>query len=200
MLMQPKSPSPDFDFMLKNEQPAKRRLPLPNFSRPVKITLGTVIVVVLLIVISSVLSDRNTGKIQPFINVLARDQETLRVTSYVQQLQLQDPQTQAMAATAASALASDKQQLLNYLSKIHDKVSSAALGADNDKASDASLQAAAQNNGLDSAYVAYMRDSLNKYETDIQAAYKTSGPNGQKLLNDISISTTTLLNSPPLKS
>jgi hypothetical protein len=90
--------------------------------------------------------------------------------------------------------------LLNYLARNHSKVSAAALGADNDKTSDASLQAAAQNNGLDSAYVTYLRDSLNKYETDIQTAYKTAGPNGQKLLNDISISTTTLLNSPPLKS
>jgi hypothetical protein len=198
--MQPQSPNKDFDFMLK-EQPQRRRiLPSFNLSKPIKIALAVVLAIVFLIVISSVLSGRNAGKTQPFIGVLARGQETLRVTAEVQQLQLQDPQTQAMASTAASALASDKQQLLNYLARNHSKVSAAALGADNDKTSDASLQAAAQNNGLDSAYVTYLRDSLNKYETDIQTAYKTAGPNGQKLLNDISISTTTLLNSPPLKS
>jgi hypothetical protein len=198
--MQPQSPNKDFDFMLK-EQPQRRRiLPSFNLSKPIKIALAVVLAIVFLIVISSVLSGRKAGKTQPFIGVLARGQETLRVTAEVQQLQLQDPQTQAMASTAASALASDKQQLLNYLARNHSKVSAAALGADNDKTSDASLQAAAQNNGLDSAYVTYLRDSLNKYETDIQTAYKTAGPNGQKLLNDISISTTTLLNSPPLKS
>jgi hypothetical protein len=188
--MQPQSPNKDFDFMLK-EQPQRRRiLPSFNLSKPIKIALAVVLAIVFLIVISSVLSGRKAGKTQPFIGVLARGQETLRVTAEVQQLQLQDPQTQAMASTAASALASDKQQLLNYLARNHSKVSAAALGADNDKTSD----------GLDSAYVTYLRDSLNKYETDIQTAYKTAGPNGQKLLNDISISTTTLLNSPPLKS
>jgi hypothetical protein len=198
--MQPKSPSPDFDFMLK-EQPQRRRiLPMPNLSKPVKIVLGVIIAIILLIVISSALSGRKAGKIQPFMGVLARGQETLRVTSEVQQLQLQDPQTQALAATAASALASDKQELLSYLVKNHDKVSAKALAADNDTAADANLKTAGQNNGLDSAYVTYMREALNKYENDVQAAYKTAGPNGKNLLNNISISTTTLLNSPPLKS
>jgi len=200
MLMQPKSPSPDFDFMLK-DQPARRRvLPMPNLSRPVKIALAVLLAIVLLIVISSVLSSRNAGKTQPFISVLARGQETLRVTSEAQQLQLQDPQTQALAATAATALASDKQQLLTYLVKSRYKISAKSLGADNDKTADTSLQTAAQNNGLDGAYVSYMKNALGKYESDIQAAYKIAGPNGQKILNDMSISTTTLLDSPPLKS
>jgi len=198
--MQPQSPNPDFDFMLK-DQPAKRRvLPSLNLSRPVKIGLGIVAAILVIIIISSLLSGRNAGKTQPFIDVLARGQETLRVTSEVQQLQLQDPQTQTMAATAAAALASDKQELLSYLTKNHIKVGAKALGADNDKTTDTSLQTAAQNNNLDTAYAAYMRDALGKYETDIQTAYKTAGPNGKKILNDASISTTTLLNSPPLKT
>ncbi len=199
MLMQPQSPNPDFDFMLKDQPAKKRILPSLNLSRPVKIGLGAVIAIVVIIIISSLLSGRNAGKTQPFIDVLARGQETLRVTSYVQQLQLQDPQTQTMAATAASALASDKQELISYLTKNHINVSAKALGADDDKTTDTSLQTAAQNNNLDSAYAAYMRDALSKYETDIQTAYKTAGSNGKKILNDASISTTTLLNSAPLK-
>lgn len=198
--MQPKSPSPDFDFMLKDPPKRRRLLPMPNFSRPVKIILSVIIVIVALVVVSSVLSGRKAGKYQPFINVLARGQETLRVTSEVQQLQLQDPQTQALAATTASALASDKQQLIDYLQKNHDKVGAKALAADDDTTSDANLKTAAQNNGLDAAYVTYLKDALNRYENDVQTAYKTAGPNGKNLLNSISISTTTLLNSPPLKS
>lgn len=198
--MQPQSPSPDFDFMLKDQPKARRGVPLPNFSKPVKIILAVLAAIILLIVISSVLSGRQAGKTQPFINVLARGQETLRVTSSAQQLQLQDPQTQALAATASSALASDKQQLTDYLAKNHNKISPNALGGDDDKTTDANLQTAAANNNLDSAYVAYMRDALTKYENDLKAAYDSAGPNGKAILNSISVSTTILLNSPPLKS
>ena len=200
MLMQPQSPNPDFDFMLKENQPAKRGLPLPNFSKPVKIIIAVLVAVALLIVISSVLSGRQAGQTQPFIDILARGQETLRVTSLVQQLQLQDPQTQALAATVSSALASDKQQLTDYLAKNHNKISPNALGADDDKAADANFQTADQNNNLDSTYVTYMRDALTKYENDLKAAYNSAGPNGKAILNSISVSTTTLLNSPPLKT
>jgi hypothetical protein len=198
--MQPKSPSPDFDFMLKDQPQQRRGLRLPNFSKPVKIILGVIIAIILLIIGSSALSGRGAGKTQPLLDVLARGQETLRITSYAQQLQLQDPQTQATAATVSSALASDKQQLIAYLAKNNVKVTPKVLAADADKSSDTSLQTAAQNNGADAAYLDYLRTALGKYETDVQRAYQTSGPIGKKLLNDISISTTTLLASPPLKS
>jgi hypothetical protein len=197
--MQPKSPSPDFDFMLKSQPKQRRRLAMPNLPKPVLIGLAVLLVLILLIVVSSVMSGRKTDKFQPFVSALARDQETLRITSFAQQLQLRDPQTQAMAATAANALASDKQQMIDYLQKNGTKVSPAALGADNDKASDTSLQTAAQNNGLDAAYVAYMKTALGKYENDLKIAYVSSGPKGKQILADASASVMTLLNSPPLK-
>jgi hypothetical protein len=197
--MQPKSPSPDFDFMLKSQPKQRRRLAMPNLPKPVLIGLAVLLVLILLIVVSSVMSGRKTDKFQPFVSALARDQETLRITSFAQQLQLRDPQTQAMAATAANALASDKQQMIDYLQKNGTKVSPAALGADNDKASDTSLQTAAQNNGLDAAYVTYMKTALGKYENDLKIAYVSSGPKGKQILADASASVMTLLNSPPLK-
>jgi hypothetical protein len=202
MLMQPQNPNPDFDFMLKDNQGPKRRLPLPslNLPKPIKIGLVVMAAIVVLIIISSLLSGRSTGNNQPVINALARDQEILRVTSLVQtQLHLQDPQTQAAAATAASMLTSEKIELVSYLAQIHTNVSAAQLNADIDKTTDSSLQTASQNNGLDTAYVAYLKDNLAKYQTDLQTAYTSAGPNGKKLLNNAFNSNAALLNSSPLK-
>jgi hypothetical protein len=199
--MQPQSPNPNFDFMLKDNQPTKRGLPMPNLPKPAKVGLFVIGGLILIIILSSLLSGHSRGKFQPIVNVLARDQETLRVTTLVQQqLQLQDPTSQALATTASSSLASEKTQLLAYLSNNHLKVSSAQLAADTDKSTDASLQSAAQNNGLDAAYANYLKTALAKYQTDLQTAYKSAGPNGKAILSDAFESTVALLKSPPLSS
>lgn len=197
--MQPQSPNPNFDFMLK-DQPSAGRFSWAHLHGRTKITLAVLGAIILLIIVLSLLSGRGGVKGQPFINVLARGQETLRVTSEVQQLQLQDPQTQATAATVASALASDKQQIIDYLQKNHIRVDPKALAADADKSTDTSMQTASQNNNLDGVYQAYLRDSLTRYENDLKTAYQGAGPNGQAILNAASISTTTLLDTPPLKT
>jgi hypothetical protein len=199
--MQPTSPDPKFDFMLKNNPQPKRGVPLPRMSKPVKIILGVIVGLILLTVISSLLSGRNSGANQPIINAMARDQEILRVTQLVQQqLRLQDPTTQALAATVSSVLSSDKQQLGTYLANNKAKPSLAVLAADLDKNADAQLQSASQNNNLDTAYAAYVKDGLTKYQSDLQTAYKSAGPKGKLILKSAFDSTTTLLGSSQLKS
>lgn len=192
---------PDFGFMLNN-QPARRRLPLPslNLPRPVKIVLGVVIAIFVLVIISSLLSGRKSGSFQPVVGVMAREQEILRITILTQQLQLQDPQAQALAATVTSSLTSDQQQFSTYLAQNKFKPSPTQLAADTDKSSDNTLQTASQNNTLDSAYEAYLKSALGQYLSDLQTAYKSAGPNGKRLLSGSFDSAQTILNSPPLKS
>jgi hypothetical protein len=199
--MQPTSPDPKFDFMLKNNPQPKRGLALPNMPKPVKVILGVVAGLLLLIVIGSLLSGRKSAGTQPIINAMARGQEILRVTQLTQQqLPLRDPAAQALAATVSSSLTSDQQQLRAYLANNNTKPSTAQLAADSDKTTDSSLQSASQNNNLDTAYVAYLKDSLAKYQTDLQTAYKSTGPKGKVVLKSAFDSTTTLLSSPQLKS
>lgn len=200
--MQPQSPNPNFDFMLKDGQAAKKRLPLPslNLPKPAKIILIAVAGLFVLVIIIALLSGRSNGNYKDFPGVLARVQETLRVTALAQQLNLQDPQTQALAATVTDTLSSDKTQISKYLSNNHHSVSAGQLSVDKNSATDVSLQSAAQNNGLDAAYNSYLKDALSRYQTDLQTAYKTAGPNGKVLLNNAYDSVKTLLNSPPLKS
>lgn len=200
MLMQPTSPDPKFDFMLNNSAPPKRGLPLPSFSKPVKIILGVVLAVVLLIIISSALSGRNKGATQPVINTVARGQEILRVTLLAQQqFHLQDPTIQASAATVSAALASDHQQLISYLTKTGTKLSKLQLAADSDKTTDSQLQSASQNNNLDQAYITYVQQALAKYQVDLQIAYKVVGPKGKIIIKSAYDGTSTLLSTAPLK-
>lgn len=198
--MQPQSPDPKFDFMLKDNQKPKRRLALPGMSKPVKIILGVVLAVFILIIISSTLSGRNKGATQPIINAMARGQETLRVTHAVQLLNLQDPTTQAVAATTLSSLTSDQQQLKVYLANNHTKLSAALLAADLDKTTDAQMLSASQNNNLDQAYKTYLQQSLTKYQADLQIAFKLAGPKGKTILKNAYDGAGTLLANPPLKS
>jgi len=198
---QPQNPNHDFDFMLKDQPPARRGLTMPNLPRPALYGLVGVAVIILLIIVFSVISGRKGGNTQPIFGVVARNQETLRVTDLVQnQLQLQNPQTKALAATATASLSSDKQQLTAYLATSHTKLSAVQLAADADKATDSSLQAAAQNNGLDQAYVSYLRDALTRYQTDLKAAYQKAGPKGKAILQAAYDSAGAMLGSPPLKS
>jgi hypothetical protein len=197
--MQPQSPNPDFDFMLKDQPQARRSLPMTNLPKPVIYGVTGLLIVILLIVGLSMLSGRQSGGTQAYINVLARNQEILRVTT-VAQTQLQDPQVRAMAATASASLNSDKQQIINYLTTRHVKPKPAQLAADLDSTSDASLRTAAQNNSIDPAYVSYLRDALNKYVTDLRLAAKSTTEKGKAILNDAQASTLSLLSSPPLKS
>jgi hypothetical protein len=198
--MQPHSPSPEFDFMLKDQKPAKRGLPMPNLPKPVKIAVAGMAALILIIIAASLLSSRNQASSQAFANLLARGQETIRVTATVQQLNPQDPQTDALAATVTSSLTSDQKQFIHYLSGINIKLSTSQLAIDTDKTTDASLQTAAQNNQLDAAYVAYLKDALTKYGNDLQAASQHAGPNGQKLLKTSEESVRTLMNSAPIKT
>jgi hypothetical protein len=201
MLMQPQSPNPNFDFMLKDQPKPKRSL-MPNLSKPLKIGLAVTGGIILLIIISSLLSGRNNGASQPIIGALARGQEIVRVTALLQQppLQLRDPQTQALSATVSSSLSSDQQQLVSYLAKNHTKVNTVQLAADVNKSTDASLQSASQNNNLDSAYITYLKSNLGTYQTDIQTAYKSAGSNGKALLQKSFDSVNTILSSPQLKT
>jgi hypothetical protein len=196
--MQPQSPNPDFDFMLK-DQPQARRSLMPNIPRPAKIALIVAVGIILLIIVTSLFSSRGKGSTQSFVSLAARAQETLRVTA-LEQPKLQDPQTQALAATVSAALSSDEQQIISYLAQNHIKASKVQLAALTDKTTDASLQTAAQNNNLDSAYVSYLRDSLTRYQTDLQNANKSAGQNGQALLFAINQSAQTLLKTSPIKS
>ncbi|HET7827766.1 MAG TPA: hypothetical protein VFK97_02780 [Candidatus Saccharimonadales bacterium] len=194
---QPQNPNPQFDFMLKDKGQAKRPLGLPNLSKPVKIGLAVVGVMIILLILSLALGGSRT-KTTAINGVLARGAEIQRVTAEVQQLKLEDPGTQALAATVSTALSSDQAQLEQYIESNKGKVSPAQLAADINKSTDSQMQSAAQNNNLDQTYQAYLKQSLASYRSDIQSAYSSVGPTGKAILKNSFDGVNTLLSTPPL--
>lgn len=186
--------------MLKNQPQAKHPLGLPaGISSHAKISmavLGTVIVLIILVVLSS----GGGGTTTAVVGVLARGTEIERVTAEVQQLGLQDPATQATAATVSTTIASDQVQLQQYLADNHAKAGKAQLAADADTSTDTEMQSASQNNNLDQTYITYLQQALTKYGSDIQTAYKAAGPVGKGILSGSITSVNTLLANPPLKA
>jgi hypothetical protein len=178
--MQPHNPNHQFDFMLKNNQAAKRGLPLPNLPKPVLIGLAIILVAFLVIIVDSVLSGRKGGSYQPIVNSLARSQEILRVTDEAKGLNLHDP--------------------ASYLSRSHSKVTKLQLSADVDKSIDDQLKVAAQHNNLDQTYITYLQQNLVKYQRDLQAAYAVSGTHGKDILKRAIDGQTALLTNAPLKT
>jgi hypothetical protein len=198
--MQPQSPDPKFDFMLKDNAQPKRGMVLPALSKPVKIAAAVVIGIIVLIIASSILSRGKGNGAQTVISAIARGQEIVRVTQLVQTEQLQDPGTTALAATISSTLSSQQAQLTAYLAQGHTKLSSLQLSADTNKSVDTQMQAASQNGQLDVTYKNYLSQSLARYQSDLDTAYKEVGPKGKLILKDAYDSNKLLLASAPLKT
>lgn len=200
--MQPASPDPQFDFMLKNSPSPKRGLALPGMPKPVRIIAAGLVGIVLLVIVINLFSGRGAVDTQPYLSVLARGQEIIRVTELTSStsLPLQDPAAQALAATVDTTLTSDQQQITNYLAANKVKVSKLALSTNIDKTTDDKLQAASQNNSLDLAYENYLKASLNNYLEAIKTAYASGGPNARAILKSSGENTNTLLTTPPLKN
>lgn len=195
--MQPKSPDPAYDFILK-DQPKQSR-PLMPGNRLV-VLMGAGVVLFILIVIIGLALSKGGGKTSGIIDVMARAQEIDRVTQ-AQSENLKDPTAINLAATVNTVLASEQTQLNKNLQDRHVKVDSKKLAAYKSSSTDSQMTAAMQSNNLDNTYENYLSTSLTAYGQSIRSAYSsTSNPAAKAILQDAYSSTMTLLNTAPLKS
>lgn len=201
LLMPPQSPSPEYDFIYKDQPQPKRGLSLPGSGLPksVRIILGATLGLFLIIILYVVLFGNKTASSDQLVGVIGRAQEIARVSEMVQQ-QSKDQNTINLAATTGIALSSDKSQLSSYLIKHHQKVSANQLITYKNSNIDTQLQAASQNNSLDTFYSAYLKKQLDAYHATLASAYSTTGPNGKSILKTSNDSVETLLNTAQLKA
>jgi hypothetical protein len=160
MLMQPQSSDKQFDFMLKNNQPAKSGGGLLKLPKPVMIGLAVILGIILLIAVSSVLSGRKNGATQPIVDSVARGQEIIRVTTAVQTLGLHDPSINALSTTVLAVLTSDHRQLVQYLAANNVKLTKVQASVYTDKTVDDQMQTALQSNNLDQTYTTYLQQNI----------------------------------------
>ncbi len=193
-------PPADFDFINKQSaKPPKRKFSsiISGIPKPLLIGGGLFIVLVLIIVGGSVLSNRSGANNKKLVDIAAQSQEILRV-SRAYQVQLKNPAAVNLAATTQVTLNSSQSEMLNYFKKLKVKYKSQDLLAHVDKKTDAQLSTAAQNNVLDAAYENYLKATLTKYRASLNAVYKTSGPNMKKILKTAYNTASTILSSQEL--
>ena len=196
--MQPRAPNSNYDFIMKDGQPAKKGFKLPSTGLPKKAVwaIGGVLGLMILAVIYSAVSGGG-GSGQPYANALARGQEIIRVSTSVGQL-AQDVPTQNLAATTQNALTSEQTQLTAYLTTQKIKVSTLALNGDKNTSTDSAMQTANTNGNLNSVYAAYLKSQLQLYAADLKTAYNSSGSHGKTILSNAFNSTEVLLQSPEI--
>lgn len=194
MLMQPQSPTPQYDFILNNQPAPKKFRPLPGPAGPARNILIAVLAVFLVVLLAALLLGGRSGSTQPIINVMARNQEISRVSTLVGQ-QSKDPTTQALVSTVNSSLGSDKARLAGYLKSSKQKYDTKSLAADLNKNTDSQMQAAAQNGTLDTAYKTYLKSGLGSYKSDLQTAYTSAGSNASQILTTAFSSTQVILDT-----
>ena len=186
------SPNPQYDFILRDPQQSKRGFGLPSLPKPMLILVGVVGLTFIIIIIAAVLGGGKGGSTQQLVEVVGRAQEIARVSTNMQQ-QSQDPDTQYLAATTQIALASEQYQLTTYLAKHGVKITPAELLVYKNSSTDTQLQAAKQNNDLETSYDAYLKTSLAAYQNAINNV-KVGAPAARlAILNSASTSTQVLL-------
>ena len=194
-------PDSQYDFIMKDAQkPTGRRGPkLPSGNLPKILLLGGggLFVVALIIVVFSVISGKNGGKFQAFINLSARAQEIVRVSDIVAQ-KSKDKDTLDIVATTEATLSSQQNEINAYLKGNHVKVNPKIANPYLSTVIDASLAAAQQNDALESTYLGYLKEKLGLYENQIKAAAPGTGTKGLTILKGDLASVQTLLASPQL--
>jgi hypothetical protein len=174
--MQPNnSPSPDYEFILKDNPTAKRSL-IPNFPKTTLVVIGAIVSLMLLILIYGIFFRGGSGgAVDNLIGSMGRAQEISRISSE-QQPNLKDPSIVSLAATVSLAASSDQAQINKYLKKQGVKVDQKKLAVykTNNKEIDTKLEQAVANNTIDIAYINYLKSSLADYSNILKKAYNES--------------------------
>jgi hypothetical protein len=197
----PSSPNPQYDFILKDQPKPKRSFKIPTFGLPraAAVALVSTLGLFLIIILAHAVLGGKTTNADALIKATARAQEVVRVSKLVEPL-AHNSDTQGLVATTEAALTSDQTQITAYLKRAKIKAGPKNLTIYLNKNTDAQMQAAGQNNSLDSAYASYLKQSLISYKADLQLAAKGASKLRLQILNRAFQSTSTLLSAPQLAS
>lgn len=196
MLMQPGSPNPDYDFILKSGQKPKSNL-LNLFGLPKIVVLGVggALVLIILIIGFSLIFGAKKTDTQSLIDLAAHGQEISRVSSLVSDGS-QDPNTKALATTTSAVLDSQEARITSYVTSTRLKLDPKLLDKFKNTANDSTVQTAIQNGTLSTTYNNYLTGSLNSYRIELTDQYKkASNAQLKSILSDAYDSVQTLLSA-----
>ena len=184
----------NFDFILNPKQAAKK--PRLSFGlkipRPVKIAAIVTVVLLLLIIIISVFTGKSNVNSLNFANLMARQQELVRI-SLLAEPDLKNDEAINTAATLISSLGSDQARLKTYLKQQKINVSDQQLNKLKNADTDQQLETAKLSNKADDTYLQIAKQQLESYRQALQTTYKDAGPNAQQILSAAYDSTDVIL-------
>lgn len=201
--MQPQSPKPNLDFIMKDPPKPKKNFGLPGLGlpRPVAIALIVIIVLIIIILIYAAISGSKGAGSTSLTSLAARAQEMSRTASLAV-TDSQDPNLQALATTVKTTMDSQENQFSAYLSVNGQKLDPKVLAASQNSTTDQLFQSATQNGNLSSTYANYLVSNLNSYKIELaDQATKTNSTTLKKILTGSIDSVQVLIdNASPLQS
>src|SRR4051812_38519410 len=96
---QPPVNKEQYDFLLQNQQPAKKGLSLPHLPKPVLIGLAVIIILFLIVIVGSLLlGGKKSGPSPKLVDLASQETEIARVSALVAQ-QSKDDNAVGLATT-----------------------------------------------------------------------------------------------------
>ena len=196
--MPPNQPQGNYDFIFKDQPKPKRGLGIGNLSKPVIFIIAAIILIIVIVVVGTLLGGKKAKGGTDLTAVLGQAQEINRINT-LESSQISDPATLDLLTTAQSALTSEQVQLKKIATSQKINFDTKKLTDFQNKNTDSSLQAAAQNNNLNSAYLSYLKTAMTGYKNSLSSTYGNSSSSQLKAaLKDAYDSTQTILASPQL--
>jgi len=189
-----------FDFILNPQKKAGAGLAfISRIPRSILYPLIAVIALFGFIFVTSALNGRKNAWSKQLTDVMARQQEIIRVSNLVQQRSYLENTAINLNATVTATIGSDFAQSQTYLNGQKVKLNKKKLAIYVNRQTDSTLQAAAQSNTADSVYTEYIRQKLTDYTTSLRTTAPLMGPNGKKLLQEYFDSAVVILKHLPPK-
>jgi hypothetical protein len=178
---QPPQQPGQYDFILSPQQHQPRQ-----FGRPKNLLflIGTATVVIVLLVIVLNLVRGGGGDTKPFVTVVQRQQEIVRIAA-LQSEALQSQTTRNFVATTELGLQSDQEQLVAFLKERGVKISKKEIATTN-RSVDKQLTDAISTSTLDSTLTGVLQNQLEQYQSALSQAYQgTNSKSARALLVEL---------------
>lgn len=196
---QPQYPQQNqYDFIMNSGQPQpKRPFGLPSGGSKVQRILlfvgGGAVLLVLLLMVISMFSGGSKDQNQRLLGIAQQQTELVRVAGLAQD-KARTSATQSLAATASITIQSSQNDISGLLRKAKIKTDAKILASKNDPKTDATLEAAAQNNRYDEVFTELLTREIKEYQLDLKEAYDSTSSKTQKeVLEAAFVSASTLL-------
>lgn len=183
---QPSLPTPEnpYGFILNPNKDEKRTSkPLyKGMNKKLLMVASGVILLLLLGIVWSAVSGGGKSQEQRLLNLLAKQQEIIRVSELIKKDDSLTQETRNWIGTTTLTTSSEQEQLKAYLASKNITIDKTIYDKAKDTKSDKSLADAKQNNAFETTAKELLTNQLKSYRGDVQDAYKNASNEKSKTM------------------